>query len=83
MYSPRFNPPNDLAGLIRALGEEFNNIAQAQYDRKDVLELPTLYAEPSKPRNGMVAYADGVIWNPTGAGDKYVGYSDGVWVKLG
>lgn len=82
MYSPRFYPPNDLAGLINALREEFNNIAQAQYDRRDVLELPILYAEPKKPRDGTVAYADGVTWNPTGTGGGFVGYSGGAWVDL-
>jgi hypothetical protein len=82
MYSPRFNPPNDLAGLIRALGEEFNNIAQAQYDRKDVLELPVLNAPPSKLKDPMVAVADGTNWNP-GSGAGIYAYLSGGWVKLG
>ena len=37
---------------------------------------------PLRPRIGMVAYADGTVWNP-GAGEGHYEFrSDGLWYKM-
>lgn len=41
-----------------------------------------LHSEPARPSEGTVAYADGVDWNPTGAGGGLHQYISGVWDKL-
>lgn len=46
------------------------------------LQLATLYAEPARPRDGMIVLADGTAWNP-GSGAGYYGYYGGSWAKLG
>lgn len=39
-------------------------------------------APPEKPRDGMVAHADGVHWNPGGGGKGLYLFSTNTWVKL-
>jgi len=50
------------------------------------LRLDTLYdvapTIPSFWRDGVIAYADGIHWNP-GDGKGFYGYYDGAWHKLG
>lgn len=68
-----------LADVKEFLDRELAQIAQelTRIDhRKDVL-----YAEPTRPRNGMIVYADGTEWDP-GAGEGFYGYEAGAWVKL-
>lgn len=36
---------------------------------------------PSKPRQGMLRFADGIGWNP-GAGAGYYQYKGGAWIAL-
>lgn len=43
--------------------------------------LPMLYAAPGKPREGMLAVADGTSWNP-GSGRGLYEYRSGAWAKL-
>ena len=45
------------------------------------LDLQATYVAPTRPRNGMIVYADGTQWNP-GAGEGHYGYINGVWTKL-
>jgi hypothetical protein len=45
-------------------------------------DLGTINKAPTKPRDGMVRYADGVGWNP-GSGEGFYGYYAGSWKKLG
>lgn len=37
---------------------------------------------PSKPRDGMIVFADGTNWDP-GSGRGFYGYYTGAWHKLG
>jgi hypothetical protein len=46
------------------------------------IQLETLYAEPDKPREGMVVKADGTTWNPGSGAGVYARISS-AWVKLG
>ena len=50
--------------------EEFQAIAEV-IEALAQRVLPKLHAEPSKPRDGMLVYADGTDWNP-GADRKSV-----------
>ena len=45
------------------------------------LNATVLHAEPSKPENGDIQYADGTDWNP-GSGEGFYGRENGAWVKL-
>lgn len=47
----------------------------------DYLQLAVLGSSPSKPRDGMVVYADSVGWNP-GSGAGFYGYRASAWRKL-
>ena len=45
--------------------------------------LDVSYAEPDKPRQGDIRYADGTEWNPGGSGEGiYFFDSNETWVKL-
>lgn len=43
--------------------------------------FPVLHVAPAKPRQGMLAYADGTDWNP-GAGEGYYEFDGTSWTKL-
>lgn len=68
---------NDLKELAKLLDAELEKIqtALAQSSRVD-----SLHVEPSKPRDGMQAIADGSDWNP-GAGQGLYTFINGAWVK--
>jgi hypothetical protein len=46
-----------------------------------VVELRPIYVAPTKPREGMIVFADGTEWNP-GAGKGVYTYLSGAWSKL-
>lgn len=48
-----------------------------------VLLIAKSHAAPPKPRDGVVAYADGTNWNPAAGGEGFYGYYAGAWHKLG
>ncbi len=47
------------------------------------LQSPVFNAEPDRPRDGMIRYADGTNWDPTGDGEGYYGYWGGAWHFFG
>lgn len=63
------------------LYDELQRIA-ATMDAPGTLRFEVLAAEPTRPAEGMLAYADGTNWNPAGAGAGLHQYTGGVWVKL-
>lgn len=69
-----------LEALRRYVEEELDAIARDQAETSE-LELRPVYAEPAKPREGMIVFADGTSWNPGGGQGVYV-YATGAWVKL-
>ncbi len=80
-YNP--NEPVDLNTLedVREwVKRELRQVAQA-LSETDALELRTVHRPPIRPRDGMIASADGTDWNP-GAGVGIYGRVAGVWVKL-
>lgn len=70
--------PTALSEYIRRellrISAEFAMIEEGRY-------LPILAAAPKKPREGMLAIADGTNWNP-GSGKGLYEYKSGSWSKL-
>ncbi len=78
-YIP-LTPPRQMHPDVREwLDTELRRIADAINLRQ--LYAPPLAAPPAKPEDGVIAYADGVNWNP-GSGLGFYGYENGSWVKL-
>lgn len=72
--------PLTLDSVLQFLLQELNAIEQALAET-DSVQLMVLNAEPDKPRDGMVRYADGTNWDP-GSGEGLYGREGGTWVKL-
>lgn len=68
---------NDLKELARNLDVELEKIESALVQANQVRSLNV---EPSKPREGMQAIADGSDWDP-GLGQGLYTYINGAWVK--
>jgi hypothetical protein len=80
-YSPKIPPTvNTLNELRDWLQDELRLIAQ-EFGETTLLNLRPVHREPERPRDGMIAYADGTDWNP-GAGVGFYGRQAGAWVKL-
>lgn len=75
-------PPANPADLPQFLQQELQNINRALNEPNDFVLLGMSYAQPPKPRDGMVALADGTQWNP-GSGAGFYGYRAGSWRLLG
>lgn len=76
----RLAKPLNLDSLMQFLLSELNALEQALSQVADI-QLEELNEAPSKPRNGMIKYADGTNWDP-GSGEGFYGYEAGTWVKL-
>ncbi len=70
-----------LQELLRFLGDELIRI-QLAFDTLDNLELVEQHNPPVRPRDGMIALADGTNWDP-GSGAGFYGRRGGTWVLLG
>ena len=68
------NVPEYIQRELQRISEAFEGVR--------AVELDELHVEPTKPRNGLIALADGTDWNP-GSGAGFYGYSAGAWVFLG
>lgn len=79
-YNPSRPPVQADNALAKWAEEEFRIIAR-QFNEFEILRLTVLNVVPTKPRNGMIAYADGTNWNP-GSGEGPYAYINGVWTKL-
>lgn len=78
-YIPGVVPDNISVDYVR---EELEKISQAMATQDSFLWLETLYAAPTKYREGMIVKADGTTWNP-GSGAGVYCYHGGVWRFLG
>ena len=63
-----------LRDQLEQVAGSLNTLADGQLDASTVA--------PSKPRSGMIRYADGTDWNP-GSGEGFYGYYGGAWHFLG
>jgi len=61
--------------------DELARVAEALEATAPIVQLLPQAAAPSKPREGMVVFADGTHWNP-GAGRGVYVYSSATWSKL-
>lgn len=82
VYVPRTLPPfsGDTGELGIWIAEELRTISRS-LTTVETIQLVVLHVEPTRPRDGMVAYADGTDWNP-GAGEGPYAYLNGAWTKL-
>jgi hypothetical protein len=62
--------------------EELLDLARALQESQPFMLLQELHVAPDKPREGMIALADGTNWDP-GDGSGFYGYRDGAWHILG
>lgn len=83
LFIPQEPPESDDPQVLKEyIKRMFQDIA-ANFERiSDGRIIEERNAAPPKPRNGMIAYADGVDWNPAAAGEGFHGYENGAWVKL-
>jgi hypothetical protein len=79
-YTPGAMPTDAPRGLKAWLADELRRIAAA-LNQPGALHLAELGAEPERPADGMIVYADGSTWNP-GSGAGFYGRESGAWVKL-
>ncbi len=68
------------AGLLNWLSNEFRRIAAALNGTTGVRLVP-LGAEPDKPSEGLMVYADGASWDPGSGAGVYV-YNGATWDKV-
>lgn len=79
-YQPQRPSANNLEDWVYA---ELLRISQElQSFNVPVIQLAPQAAAPERPREGMVAHADGTNWNPGGTGKGLYLYSSGAWAKL-
>lgn len=80
-YNPQI-PPTELEDLIVFLNDELVRIAQ-EYNSKIDGQYEIMYNPPLRVRPGMVVYADGTSWDPSGGEGLYRYSLGGSWVKVG
>lgn len=74
-------PPCETVEELRfELERIFGDIEQSQTEQLAVENRPVFVA-PSNPREGMIVYADGVVWNP-GSGPGSYEFTGGLWRPL-
>ena len=82
-YTPKQASPDDLYSLKRYVEEELRKVSTAlQNLDSETLTLVKLHKAPTKPQEGLMAYADGSDWNP-GSGAGLYQYRTTTWVKVG
>jgi hypothetical protein len=80
MYAPNA-PPSNPADVAQWAMNEFTQLARLFNDGYRIIIIEPSYAAPARPREGMVANADGTTWNPGGGAGLYQRLA-GAWVKL-
>lgn len=82
MYVPspyiRDNTPEN---LLKYMQDELEAISRDQ-GQTLALELRPVFAAPTKPREGMIVWADGTSWNPGYGAGPYT-YKAGAWSFIG
>ncbi len=80
LFVPQSPPENATPGEFNAyLNRAFRDIAQNFETIADGRTIEKRHVAPSKPRDGMVVYADGTNWNP-GSGEGFYQRVNGAWV---
>lgn len=82
-FFPRQGPEyqdENLRRLVKWVESEFQKLARTQAEAT-ILPMQEHHVEVEKPREGMVARADGSDWNP-GAGKGTYEYVSGAWRRM-
>lgn len=74
------SPPEDPEAKLAWLIENIQRLEEYLLD-PDILKTQVLYVAPVKLREGLIAIADGVKWNPGAGAGTYV-YRAGAWRKM-
>lgn len=80
-YTPRSPPSVQTIEDLRLWVEDELRSLAVSINETTVVVLRPVYRAPTKPREGMLVYADGTSFNP-GAGKGTYEYKAGAWVKL-
>jgi len=75
-------PPSSVEDLQRWLSDELNRINSGVIDGQETYGFSIFTSAPPRPIIGLLAFADGVGWDP-GAGMGTYEYTDLGWEKLG
>ncbi len=79
LFIPQTPPDNPTSKEMNAyLGRMFRDIAQNIETIADGRIIEKRHVEPSKPRDGMIVYADGTNWDP-GSGEGFYKRINGAW----
>lgn len=82
IYAPDAVPNDAPRGLRAWLARQLRAVADALREPEpNLITVAVLGVEPAKPRDGMIAFADGSEWDP-GSGRGLYSYEGGAWVKL-
>lgn len=73
--------PQELEPLRKYVADEFDRLTTFLNTEADFVVFRVNNVAPTRPIEGMVAFADGTNWNP-GAGKGLYKYQAGAWVAL-
>lgn len=74
------NVPNEERGLRRWIADELRRVASALAEQESI-QLSPRGTAPARPRPGMMACADGALWDP-GSGAGIYEFRGGTWQKI-
>lgn len=74
------NPPDDPAQIQRYL-QDLEQRLLAAFLLLASSSLPKTTVAPTKPRDGMLRYADGTSWNPGGGKGVYL-HNGSIWTLI-
>lgn len=82
-YLARSPPSVETVEDLKAwLDQELQAISLASADQ-NISQLNEQFAPPQRPRDGMIAFADGTKWNPGGSPARGLYFfRDGTWHRL-
>lgn len=84
MFEPESPPENGTPQeIIEWAHRQFQSISESQRAPKPMEWLGVLNVAPIRPRDGMIAYADGTNWNPGAGGEGVYAYYNSTWNRLG
>lgn len=79
-YKPQISAATTVEELVRFVEEELRQVEKGQAETT-ALDLRPIFAEPLRPREGLIVYADGTTWDP-GSGEGVYVYQNGVWSRF-
>lgn len=71
-----------LKDIVAWAEDEFEDKEANEADNIQTYQVAISYSAPSRPREGMIAYADGTKWNPGAGAGMYYYSSAGTWLQM-